>query len=556
MANDFYGNIAGTASCSSSRWLTEEVFKLIDMVQHDEAIYNPRHKYYFCRPYVENFWREVDQKLEKNPGASLAKWTNLRISFRREYTNYLEEKVPPCWTYFDRMFFLHPYLRKKHSQPKSLDSQVQDALVRISSLSDRLQRERTAAVAANAAAAISGDVHSSHMHAQQAYQQPSDNYLEYFDEAEQNNSDDLEDVIDDEHVARFRHKSEEHNHVLRNDIKSECDDVKSDVDDYEPEIVMRREEEDNELEEMEMRNFMMDSYASHSTTPVPLEDRRSQWRMQQLVRLQVRAYQDEPRIKRPRSQESISSTHAISGGSSVADGNAASSSASGILNTAHNSMPLAHGIGAQARTHNTTTSSASVHANVSFVRPTPAKPMELVSTTTSNNGTIGLSVGGGSGPSTVNNDADVISTSSAANQVATTSANSINQRHSSSSHHIHNYNHHIGGTVSAGSAGTHHRLEIAAIASGSCNGAGMSTTIAGSSSGTTHTLINKANTTTSALPAVAPSSGHVELCDCKTDSDAMFLMSLLPDIQKLNGRDRGKIKIAFQNILQDYLYPD
>lgn len=45
-------------------------------------------------------------------GASLAKWTNLRISFRREYTNYLEEKVAPCWTYFDRMFFLHPYLRK------------------------------------------------------------------------------------------------------------------------------------------------------------------------------------------------------------------------------------------------------------------------------------------------------------------------------------------------------------------------------------------------------------------------------------------------------------
>jgi len=43
---------------------------------------------------------------------------------------------------------------------------------------------------------------------------------------------------------------------------------------------------------------------------------------------------------------------------------------------------------------------------------------------------------------------------------------------------------------------------------------------------------------------------------CKTDPDAMFLMSLLPDIQKLNGRDRGKIKIAFQNILQDYLYPD
>lgn len=53
-------------ACNSTRWLTEEVFSLIDLVQRNEAIYNPRHKYYFCRPYVENFWREVDNKLEKN----------------------------------------------------------------------------------------------------------------------------------------------------------------------------------------------------------------------------------------------------------------------------------------------------------------------------------------------------------------------------------------------------------------------------------------------------------------------------------------------------------
>lgn len=53
-------------ACTSTRWLTEEVFALIDLVQRNEAIYNPRHKYYFCRPYVENFWREVDLKLEKN----------------------------------------------------------------------------------------------------------------------------------------------------------------------------------------------------------------------------------------------------------------------------------------------------------------------------------------------------------------------------------------------------------------------------------------------------------------------------------------------------------
>ncbi|XP_028901142.2 uncharacterized protein LOC105219784 isoform X2 [Zeugodacus cucurbitae] len=557
MANDYYANVTGTPSCSSSRWLTEEVFKLIDMVQHDEAIYNPRHKYYFCRPYVENFWREVDQKLEKNPGASLAKWTNLRISFRREYTNYLEEKVPPCWTYFDRMFFLHPYLRKKHSQPKSLDSQVQDALVRISSLSDRLQRERTAAVAANAAAALSGsnvtsDVHSSLLHTQQSHQQPIDNYLEYFDDAEPNNSDDLEDVIDDEQRTRFRH-ADPHIHTLNNDIKSECDDVKSDVDDYEPEIAVRHEEEDNELEEMEMRNFMMDSYAS-SSTAIPLEDRRAQLRMQQFMRLQTRSYQDEFRIKRPRSQDSISSTHAISSGAGGSANIPTTGSSSLHTNPHPSAPPIPVSAGGHTRMHSSTASTATAHTNVSLVRPTLAKPMELVSTTTSNAGPVGLSVGAGVSTGNTltnnpNNDADVnaSSTSSISNQLPTTSSaiSHQHQRHSSASHHNHNYSHHSAG----GSANAHHRLEIASISSGTV-GAGLSTSGVANANVSVSTLMNATNSATS-----APQS-HVELCDCKTDPDAMFLMSLLPDIQKLNGRDRGKIKIAFQNILQDYLYPD
>lgn len=47
-----------------------------------------------------------------------------------------------------------------------------------------------------------------------------------------------------------------------------------------------------------------------------------------------------------------------------------------------------------------------------------------------------------------------------------------------------------------------------------------------------------------------------DLCECKTDSDAMFLMSLLPDIQSLSRRDKGRIKIEFQKIIQNYLYPD
>lgn len=557
MANDYYANVTGTSSCSSSRWLTEEVFKLIDMVQHDEAIYNPRHKYYFCRPYVENFWREVDQKLEKNPGASLAKWTNLRISFRREYTNYLEEKVPPCWTYFDRMFFLHPYLRKKHSPHKSLDSQVQDALVRISSLSDRLQRERTAAVAATAAAALGGsnvtsDVHSSLLHPQQSHQQPIDNYLEYFDEAEPNNSDDLEDVIDDEQRTRFRH-TDPHVHTVNNDIKSECDDVKSDVDDYEPEMTVRHDEEDNELEEMEMRNYMMDSYASCSTT-IPLEDRRVQMRMQQFMRLQSRSYQDELRIKRPRSQDSISSTHVIGSGSD-SSGNVAATVGSSLHTNPHSGAPsVPVSASGHTRMHSSTVSTATTHTNISLVRPTPAKPMELVSTTTSNSGPMGLSIGAGvsTGNTLTNNpnnnaDLSASSTSGISNQVASTSAamSHQHQRHSSATHHNHNYSHHSAG----GSSNSHHRLEIASISSGSA-GAGLTTSGTASAGVSVSTIMNSANTT-----APAPQS-HVELCDCKTDPDAMFLMSLLPDIQKLNGRDRGKIKIAFQNILQDYLYPD
>lgn len=76
MSTEYFSSITGSSNsasstvnsnaCTSTRWLTEEVFALIDLVQRNEAIYNPRHKYYFCRPYVENFWREVDLKLEKN----------------------------------------------------------------------------------------------------------------------------------------------------------------------------------------------------------------------------------------------------------------------------------------------------------------------------------------------------------------------------------------------------------------------------------------------------------------------------------------------------------
>uniref|UniRef100_T1P8C7 Alcohol dehydrogenase transcription factor n=1 Tax=Musca domestica TaxID=7370 RepID=T1P8C7_MUSDO len=497
MSGDYYGSLAGSSlppssstsagnnnQCTSTRWLTEEVFALIDLVQRNEAIYNPRHKYYFCRPYVENFWREVDLKLEKNPGASLAKWTNLRISFRREYTNYLEEKVPPCWTYFDRMFFLHPYLRKKHQQSKSLDSQVQDALVQISSLSNRLQRER--AVAAAAAASSLGPTNNT---AASSPSQPQlDNYLEYFDDPE-NNPSELDDMIDEEHPnsSQFAHST------LANDIKSECEDNNDEYDNVE-----RPGDEDDLHEadgEADMRNF--DYQTEKRQTP------QHHQRLQNLQRLQSRPYYEEFRNKRARSQDSISSSQAFGTPPSI--------------------------------------------NNVSFVRPTFTKPLDVVSTTTttqSHNSSSGRSnnnsnsSGSNNSTSLSNTDVEPVSNSSA----ITTTRSSTQQHHhvpysTPTMPHAHHNHHHSA------------RYEISNLNSQ------PSLATNGSSAATSggHQFSNGLN---NPLAIAAPTASTPELCDCKTDPDAMFLMSLLPDIQKLNGRDRGKIKIAFQNILQDYLYPD
>ncbi|GBP16004.1 hypothetical protein EVAR_72179_1 [Eumeta japonica] len=197
MSTEYFSSITGSSNsasstvngsnnnnaCTSTRWLTEEVFALIDLVQRNEAIYNPRHKYYFV-----------------GPGASLAKWTNLRISFRREYTNYLEEKFS-LLDVFRSHVFLHPYLG------------IQDALVQISSLSNRLQREKAVA----AAAAVNSL--NSQSNAASPTQPQLDNYLEYLDDPEPNTSE-LDDMIDDEpaNQQHFAHST------LVNDIKSECDD--------------------------------------------------------------------------------------------------------------------------------------------------------------------------------------------------------------------------------------------------------------------------------------------------------------------------------------------
>uniref|UniRef100_A0A1A9VQ33 MADF domain-containing protein n=1 Tax=Glossina austeni TaxID=7395 RepID=A0A1A9VQ33_GLOAU len=464
MSNDHYGCLNDSAMaaissasssnpCISTRWLTEEVFALIDLVQRNEAIYNPRHKYYFCRPYVENFWREVDLKLEKNLGASLAKWTNLRISFRREYTNYLEEKVPPCWTYFDRMFFLHPYLRKKHQQSKSLDSQVQDTLVQISTLSDRLQRERAAAAASLSNGSASGD---QNVNSPRSNVPPNqvDSYLEYLDEGEPNASE-LDDMTDDEpiNVRSYAH-----------DIKSECED---NVDDFDPDSRQHiDDEQEGENDDHDMRNFMLHTVGKQY---------QQQQRLQHLQRLQTRTFYEDFRNKRAKSHDNVTNPP---------------------LTTTHNSAPTS--LSSNSVSNHTT--------NVSFVRPTFSKASENVNTSAHNTANLNNSAN-----SNTTNELESIPNSTTARP------NSLHY-HSYGPHNQYQHHHHT-------------RFEMP----------GMSN----ASNGTGNTTVSNANL------SVTP-----ELCDCKTDPDAMFLMSLLPDIQKLNGRDRGKIKIAFQNILQDYLYPD
>ncbi|XP_037882195.1 putative uncharacterized protein DDB_G0291812 [Glossina fuscipes] len=466
MSNDHYGclndstmaaiNSASSSNpCISTRWLTEEVFALIDLVQRNEAIYNPRHKYYFCRPYVENFWREVDLKLEKNLGASLAKWTNLRISFRREYTNYLEEKVPPCWTYFDRMFFLHPYLRKKHQQSKSLDSQ--DTLVQINTLSDRLQRERAAAAASLSNGSASGDQNVNSPRSNVPSNQV-DSYLEYLDEAEPNASE-LDDMTDDEpiNVRSYAH-----------DIKSECED---NVDDFDPDSRQHIDDEQEvENDDHDMRNLLM----LHTVG----KQYQQQQRLQHLQRLQSRTFYEDFRNKRAKSHDNVTNPP---------------------LTTTHSSASTSLSSNA-ASSHTTNVS------NVSFVRPTFSKASENVNASAHNTSNLNNNAN-----SNASNEPESIPSSTTARP------NSLHY-HSYGPHNQYQHHHHT-------------RFEMAGISN--------------TSNGTGNTTASNANL------SVTP-----ELCDCKTDPDAMFLMSLLPDIQKLNGRDRGKIKIAFQNILQDYLYPD
>lgn len=45
-------------------------------------------------------------------------------------------------------------------------------------------------------------------------------------------------------------------------------------------------------------------------------------------------------------------------------------------------------------------------------------------------------------------------------------------------------------------------------------------------------------------------------CSCQTDPNAMFLMSLLPDITSMSRKDQGVFKIQIQQLIQDILFKD
>lgn len=361
---------------------------------------------------------------------------------------------------------------------------MQDALVQISSLSNRLQRERAVAAAASAAA---NSLHNP-SNTNSPNQPPLDNYLEYFDDPEPNSSE-LDDLIDDDprNPQDFAHST------LANDIKSECEDNTDEYDHAERNHAL--DEDDAEADDADMRNFVLNSLEKRQQQQQ--QHQHQQLRLQHLQRLQTRSFYEDFRHKRARSHENISSQTT-------------------------NSSLLA-------------SSSSSNHTtNVSFVRPTFAKPLEVVSTTTQNHNNSNSS----STSNHSNNSNGSASTSTALSNDNEPVTNSSARLNSSTSHYSTNLSH-------AHSHHQHQRFEISAQNSPASNASTLNPLATPTTAPT--------NTTTL---VAAPAPATPELCDCKTDPDAMFLMSLLPDIQKLNGRDRGKIKIAFQNILQDYLYPD
>ncbi|XP_037960540.1 DNA-directed RNA polymerase II subunit RPB1 [Teleopsis dalmanni] len=467
------GNTIAATQCSAgpspNRWLTEEVFKLIDLVRSDEAIYNQRHKYYFCRPYVDSFWREVDAILEKHPGSSLAKWTNLRISFRREFTHFLQEKVPPCWAYFDRMLFLQPFLRRKKDMPVQRNDSVHDSINRINNIANNLQRQRAMAVVAahsgpllrNCNNATSNstmrNIHAQIPHTQQL---PFDNSFEH----EQQNSLRFNGNGNDEQQPSRYTIMESDTLESSHNIKIESDDMS---DDRNPVVTNNSYENDDNDEDD-------DDDIDDANDDDDIDDDEYITRMSN-----VRRYLNQR-----------SRLHSIDGVTITEIGTEQSHRINNFDRSAFGQGPT----------------SSLQHNNLCCEQPN--------------------SISNASHSSEEQSTSEMAAAAQALANAAASSANAnVNLRQPpttvATTQHIN--------TAPTNNNYFHRHLEISSISSG-------------------------LQTSTSA--ALLRRSRANEECICITDPDAMFLMSLLPDIKKLNGRDRGKLKMAFQNILQMVLYPE
>ncbi|XP_055379292.1 putative uncharacterized protein DDB_G0282133 [Condylostylus longicornis] len=416
-----------------SRWLAEDVVQLIELVRKDEAIYNPRHMNYFCRPYVENFWREVDIKLNKNPGASLAKWTNLRISFRREYSIYLAEKIQPSWIFFEKMLFLSPYLRKKRPQIEGIDPHnIQEALEQISSITRGNYKSFVESIercgGGSATESVTGDDHHS------------------------------PDTADDDIVW-------DENSIKEESIEENSPPGERAVDDLE------HYDNDN-VEILSEKSLPPKSPKEHSTS-TSQEERNLLKRNHHHHQLNNNLDDENIEMKRMHYNNDINLRHYPS------------------LLTIRN-LQMNNATESTRRMSSSTTSGCS--------------------TTNTNN----------------NNNNNNNNTNNAGIQNGRICPRIFDQQiHPIPNNGLNIDRERIGNNCSRSSAS--------------------------SSQGALDMADKKIDDIS--LRSNGKTSNS-EICICKTDPDAMFLMSLLPDIQSLSRKDRGKLKIEIQKVIQDFLYPD
>lgn len=392
---------------------------------------------------------------------------------------------------------------RKHQQIRPLDGQIQDALAQFSSISSRLKGRDNTMISDSTSneSSFHGQLRKG-VGASLTNGSPLETYLEYLDEVEPTPSE-LDDMTGYEEASneptvsnneRCRYSSTS---VLVNDIKSECDDNMDEFVSVNHSADVLADDDPEPSEEEHLLSTL-------GLNNIEKRQLQQQQRLHHIQRLHTRALYEDFCVKRLRQQETIG------GNGTLLLGN---------QNLSSSSLPI-----------NSVITSCSNSNNISLVRPTLAKPVDSVNISvpmSATNNNLAMNVSGAftshnSNSSNNNPVTNVIMTNTQPMDYSNMMNTVVNSRMATTSSHYH-HNHHP--------MMNNNRYEVSLVAPSNC----------------TSLNPNTVASTTNSSP---------ELCDCKTDPDAMFLMSLIPDIQKLNGRDRGKIKIAFQNILQDFLYPD